>query len=182
MDPVTVHANVAASREEVFDVVVDMAARVAFTDHYVEDFHLTRPRTAGVDAAARFKVKRQWTETAIVDASRPRHVREEGRTGRLGHIKTFTDWTFESPTPGIVRVEQTYWTEPPSLFVSVREGRMRRHLKRGRSQALERLRRIFEEDRDRPLLRATVAGWEPDKAARFGSPVRVPTGRGDQRG
>ena len=181
MDPVTVHANVAASREEVFDVVVDMAVRVAFTDHYVQDFHLTRPRSTGVGAAARFKVKSQWAETAIVAVSRPHHVREEGRAGRLGRIRTFTDWTFESSTPGIVRVEQTYWTEPPNLFVSVREGRMRRHLKRRRSQALERLRRIFEEDRDRPLLRATVAGWEPGKAARFGSPARVPTGRGDQR-
>ena len=109
-------------------------------------------------------------------------MREEGRTGRLGRIKTFTDWTFESPTPGIVRVEHTYWTEPPNAFAGRGEGRLRRILKRRHGQALERLRRIFEEERDRPLARASIAAWEPSKAPRFGSPVRVPVERVDQRG
>jgi hypothetical protein len=35
--------------------------------------------------------------------------------------------------------------------------------------SLKRLRTIFEERPERPLARATVAGYEPLKAARYGS-------------
>ena len=41
--------------------------------------------------------------------------------------------------------------------------------KRQLSASLKRLRKIFEEQPDRPLARATVAGYEPLKAARYGS-------------
>jgi len=44
----------------------------------------------------------------------------------------------------------------------------RRWLKRSTSGSLRRLRSVFEERPERPLERATVAGYEPLKAARFG--------------
>jgi hypothetical protein len=180
--PFTVHTHIAAAREEVYDLVADLAARVAWTDHYLDEYRLTRPRSVGPGAAARFRVRKGWAETSIVEAARPRSLREEGRTGRLGGTRTFTEWSFEVPTPGITRVELTYWTEPANRFAGAREGGLRRHLKRNGKRALERLRRVFEESRDRPLARAGIAGWEPGKAARFGSPARVPTGRAEGQG
>jgi hypothetical protein len=40
------------------------------------------------------------------------------------------------------------------------------------NKSLNRLRQIFEDDRrKKPLERATIAGYEPSKAARFGSTV-----------
>jgi hypothetical protein len=46
-----------------------------------------------------------------------------------------------------------------------------RWMRRQTKIALERLRRIFEEPRDAPLARATIAGYEPLKAVRFGAPT-----------
>ena len=181
MDPFTLRTHIAAPREDVYDVVADLAARVAWTDHYVHDYRLTRAQSVGPGAAARFRVRKQWAETSIVEAARPHRLREQGRTGRLGRTQTFTEWTFETPTPGMTRVELAYWTQPANRFDGAREGGMRRHLRRRGKQALERLRRIFEERRDRPLARAGIAGWEPAKAARFGSPARVPTGRAESQ-
>ena len=176
MVPFTVRTHIAAPREAVFDFVADLAARVAFTDHYLEEFRLTRPRAAGVGAAARFRVRGEWVETAIVEANRPRLIREEGRMGRLGRTRTFTEYAFDSPAEGVARVELTFWTEPGSRVDAITEllG-MRGYMKRRSKHALERLRRIFEEERARPLARASIAGWEPGKAARFGSPVQVPS-------
>jgi hypothetical protein len=37
--------------------------------------------------------------------------------------------------------------------------------------ALDRLRTIFEEGSEKPLPRASIAGYEPSKAARFGGPT-----------
>ena len=42
--------------------------------------------------------------------------------------------------------------------------------KRQTAKQLERLRMIFEEPGKEPLKRATIAGYEPSKAARFGAP------------
>ncbi len=176
MVPFTVRTHIAAPREAVYDLVADLAARVAYTDHQLEDYRLTYPRSSGVGAAARFRVHGQWAESAIVEASRPRLIREEGRMGRLGRTRTFTEHAFESPGPGLTRVELTFWTEPGTRLDAVKEVLgLRGRMKRGSRQALERLRRVFEEERDRPLARATIAGWEPGKAPRFGSPVQVPT-------
>jgi hypothetical protein len=180
--PFTLHTHIAAPREEVYDLVSDLAARVAWTDHYVDEYRLTRPRSSGPGAAARFRVGNQWAETVIADGDRPRLLREEGRMGRLGRTRTFTEWSFEEPSRGNTRVEMTYWTQPAGRFAALREGRLRRHLRRKCKVALERLRRVFEEERERPLARARIAAWEPAKAPRFGSFVQVPTSRIDPRG
>jgi hypothetical protein len=52
-------------------------------------------------------------------------------------------------------------------------------VRRQTSKALNRLRMIFEEPPSGELKRATIAGFEPDKAARFGvstgmDPARAP--------
>ena len=47
MDPVIVSVTVGRPREEVFDYLADMANHSEFTDHFLEDFHLTRENTVG---------------------------------------------------------------------------------------------------------------------------------------
>jgi hypothetical protein len=56
-------------------------------------------------------------------------------------------------------------------------------MRRNTKTALERLRMIFEEPPDGPLARATVAGFEAQKAARFGAATGMDPARGaGQRG
>lgn len=182
MLPVEVHVHINAPREAVYDMVADLGARPAYMDHWLEDYRLTRPRSTGEGAAARFKLGGTWGETAVVEAVRPRRVREEGRTGRLGGTRTVTEWDIEAAGSGFTRVGLTYWTEPAGPLGGLREGLgARRSARRKAKTALERLRRVFELERDEPLARASIAGWEPGKAARHGSPVQVPGARPDGR-
>src|ERR1041385_2540087 len=47
MRPVRAHVIISAPREDVYDLVADLAARVAWCDHYEDEFRLTRPRSSG---------------------------------------------------------------------------------------------------------------------------------------
>ena len=169
MLPVTVRTHIAAPREQVFDTVADLAARVAYTDHYMQELHLTRPRSTGVGAAARFKMRGLWTEVAIVEVDRPRRLREEGGIGRLGASRFYAEHEITDQGGGVTRVELTCWTDPVGPLGRVRERGLRRWLKRKSKTGLERLRKIFEEHRDGPLARTGIAGYEAHKAPRFGS-------------
>src|SRR4051795_374900 len=99
MRPIRAHVTISAPREQVYDLVGDLAARVAWCDHYQTDYHLTRPRSSGEGAAARFHAKapfsKTWVEVSIVEASRPRVIRERLRLGRLGRTPGFVEDTFE---------------------------------------------------------------------------------------
>jgi uncharacterized protein YndB with AHSA1/START domain len=141
MRPVRAHVTISAPREQVYDFVADLAARVAWCDHYQRDYRLTRPRSSGVGAAARYQAKapgfKTWVEVSVVEASRPRAI---------------------------------LWTEPATRLDALKESfGARGWLKRQVKTSLSRLRKIFEEQPDAPLARATIAGYEPAKAARFGS-------------
>jgi hypothetical protein len=171
--PIHASVSISAPREEVFDFVADVAARVAWCDHYLRDFRLTRPRSQGVGAAARFEIDppfaRSWGELEIGEADRPRRIVEKGRMFRLGRTPTFTIYEF-SRGAGITRVDVTTWTEPATRLDAFKESLgARGWLKRNVRMALERLRAVFEERPDRPLARASIAGYEPEKAARFGA-------------
>jgi len=173
MRPVTVSSSISASREEVFDYVADIANRVAYCDHYLREFRLTRPRSSGVGAAARFELRapfaRSWAELEIVESDPPRRIVEKGRVGRLGRTPFFFVYDF-TPGTGLTRVEVTVWSEPATRLDGFRESLGGRGwIKRQTKMALERLRLVFEERPEAPLARATVAGFEPEKAARFGA-------------
>jgi uncharacterized protein YndB with AHSA1/START domain len=174
MRPIRAHVTISAPREEVYDLVADLAARVAWCDHYEEEFRLTRPRSSGVGAAARFHLKapgnHTWVELSIAEAARPRLIRERLRLYRLGRTPGWAEYTFEPFGAGATRVELVLWTEPATRLDSFKESLgTRRWFKRQTKSSLNRLRKIFEERPDAPLARATIAGYEPAKAARFGS-------------
>ena len=56
MDPVTVSVNIGRPREEVFAYLADIANHAEFSDHYVEQFRLTRLDSVGRGAGARFRL------------------------------------------------------------------------------------------------------------------------------
>jgi hypothetical protein len=178
MLPVTVHAHISAPREEIFDYVADMAARVAWCDHYQREYRLASPRARGIGASARYLVHpplaRLWIETQIVELERPRRIVEATQGGRYLRTRGEVAWELERAGSAVTRVEITIASESgtPREAVKERLGR-RRWYRRQAKIALERLRVIFEEQGgDRELARATVAAWEPEKAPRFGAGVR----------
>jgi len=173
MRPATVHTSISAPRAAVFDYLADLANHVAFTDHFVSEYRLARANSVGAGAAARFRVDapagKQWVEVAFMDCDRPRRIAEEGRVGRLGRTRTFGLYELTEPSAGLTRVEFTFWTEPGARIDAFKEALgARAWLRRQNRIALGRLRKVFEERPAGELARATVAGFEPAKAARFG--------------
>lgn len=173
MNPIRAHVTIAASREEVYDLLADLAARPAWCDHFQREYHLTSPRSTGQGAGARFKVKapfaKTYAELTIVEAARPSLIRERLRLGRLGRTPGFAEYELV-PLGNGTRVELVFWTEPATHVDSFKESfGARRWLARRLRKSLGRLRGIFEEPQTDPLARATIAGYEPAKAARFGS-------------
>jgi uncharacterized protein YndB with AHSA1/START domain len=174
---VSVHTTISAPREEVYDFVQDLAARPAIADHYLKDYRLARAMPLGEGAAARFKLRDQWAELAIREADRPRRIIEDLRWGRLGRNRAVAVWDFVREAGGSTRVDLTTYGEPKTIIDRFHEIGAAGYLRRKTKHSLERLRAIFEEHQDKPLPRATIAGYEPLKAARFGGPTGLDPAR-----
>jgi hypothetical protein len=155
----------------VFEFLSDLAGHVAFSDHYLEQFRLTSPRSSGLGAGARFKAKGQWGEWAIADVLRPRRIALEGGLGRLGQTRLYALYELSPHVHGVTRVDLTIQTAPHGKLGNLREMGAERWWRRQSKVALERLRKVFEEPGRAPLARATVAGFEPLKAPRFGASI-----------
>lgn len=173
MGAFTLEAFISAPREEIYDYVADLANRVAFCGYLQADYRLAHPRSAGVGAAARYLVPaprfRHYVETQIVEAERPRRIVEATHGGRGGRTRGEIVWELVRQGQGLTRVELTVMNEPGTPREAVMEHLgARRWMRRRYKRALERLRAIFEDDSPRPQTRATVAGYEPLKAPRFG--------------
>jgi len=183
MREVTVSTIISAPREEVFDFVCDLAGRPAYTDHFMDDYRLARVQPVGVGAAARFKLdaplSNQYAELTITEADRPRRIIEEIRVGRRGRNRSVAVYDFTRESPSITRVDLTTFSEPATMVDRFREIGAAGWMRRKTRKSLDRLRMIFEEPQKGPPKRATIAGYEPDKAARFGAhsgmdPARPP--------
>ena len=183
MREVTVSTIISAPREEVFDFVCDLAGRPAYTDHFMDDYRLARVQPVGVGAAARFKLdaplSNQYAELTITEADRPRRIIEEIRVGRRGRNRSVAVYDFTRESPSITRVDLTTFSEPATMVDRFREIGAAGWMRRKTRKSLDRLRMIFEEPQKGPPKRATIAGYEPDQAARFGAhsgldPARPP--------
>ena len=170
MDPVSTSVLIDRPREEVFEYLVDVANLWEFTDHYVQEFHLTREDTYGTGAGARFRIdapfqRFDWADVTIADVEAPRRIVLKGRGGKYNRIRMVWIFTVERGSAGSTEVTWTSETEPkfPSdRLLEALSGR-RWHKKR-QSRALKRLRSIFEEDRERGR-RGTIAAGGPRKPA-----------------
>jgi hypothetical protein len=171
--PVESRIVISAPREEVFGFISDMANRVAWMDHFLKDFRLTRVHSSGVGAGAAFVIDSPMfplrAEYQIVETDAPRTLVERGRIGRWGRTTGWTEWELVE-SYGSTEVTVTVWSEPGIRWDAIKESLgTRPWIKRQMASSLRRLRKIFEEQSDRPLARAGVAGYEPLKAARYGS-------------
>ncbi len=173
MRQVTVDTHISAPREEIFDFVTDLAGRPAYMDHFLDDYRLARVNPVGEGAAARFRLKApmasQYAELRIERIDRPRQIVEELRVGRRGRNRSVAVYDFTQEGPNLTRVELTTYSEPATAVDRFREIGAAWWVRRRTKKALERLRAIFEEPRTEPLQRASIAGYEASKAARFGA-------------
>jgi uncharacterized protein YndB with AHSA1/START domain len=183
MREVTVSTIISAPREEVFDFVCDLAGRPAYTDHFMHDYRLARVQPIGVGAAARFKLdaplSNQYAELTITEADRPRRIIEEIRVGRRGRNRSVAVYDFTRESAGVTRVELTTFSEPATKVDRFREIGAAGWMRRKTRKSLDRLRMLFEEPQKGPPKRASIAGYDADKAARFGAhsgmdPARQP--------
>ena len=169
MRQVTVATTISAPREAIYDFVVDLAGRPAYTDHYLEDYRLARANAVGEGAAARFRIRGQYAELSIREADRPRRIVEELQVGRRGRNRAIAVYEFTAESGSTTRVELTTYGEPATAIDKLKEFGLAGWMRRNSKKALERLRMIFEDPPDGPLVRTTIAGFEPMKSARFGA-------------
>ncbi len=109
---------ISAPREEIFDFVSDLAARPAYSDHFMRDYRLARANPVGLGAAARFQLHaplgketpscRSPRSTARAGSSRRR-----GRPARPQPLVAVYDFSLEGH--GVTRVELTTLSEPATL-------------------------------------------------------------------
>jgi len=173
MREVTVSAVISAPREDVYDFVCDLAARPSFTDHFMDDYRLARVQPVGVGAAARFNLDaplaNEYAELTITKADRPRQIIEEIRVGRRGRNRSVAVYDFTRESANVTRVELTTFSEPATMVDRLKEIGAAAWIRRQTRKSLDRLRMVFEEPQRVEPKRATIAGYEPDKAARFGA-------------
>ncbi len=164
MGPISAETLIDAPRERVWDLLIDLAARPGFCDHFQDEFRLERLESRGVGASARFRVEaprmKYWMESVIEEADEPHRIFERGRGGRLDRVPIFTVWELEEGAGRTTEARVTFWTEPGNAFDRHREkGRPRRWMRRQWREALERLKEIAETDR--PVELVEVAGVYP---------------------
>jgi uncharacterized protein YndB with AHSA1/START domain len=181
MRQVTVETVISAPREQVFDFVADLGGRPAYCDHYLDDYRLARANPYGQGAAARFRLRapmaKEYAELTITEVDRPRRIVEEVRVGRLGRNRSLAVYEFVAEPGGTTRVELNTYSEPATIFDRLKEIGAPGWLRRQSKRALERLRLVFEEPPEGELARVTVAGYEPQKSARFGAPTGMDPAR-----
>jgi uncharacterized protein YndB with AHSA1/START domain len=160
MGPISVTKAIDAPREQVFDLLFDLANRPAFTDHFLRAYRLERFESAGVGAAARMRIHKPgiWMESVVVEASRPYRIMERGKGGRLDRIPILTAWELvEGPGAATSEVTVRFGTEPAHPVDRIRELRWgERFYRRQWSAALSRLKDLIESGR--PGERVGIAG------------------------
>jgi uncharacterized protein YndB with AHSA1/START domain len=161
MLPVSTRISIDSPRERVFAFVSELANRPAFTDHFIEGYHLERIPSSGVGAAARFRVGppafRVWMETVIEALEPPHRILESGRGGRGDRVPVFTAWELLTGPGSTTDVSVTFWTEPSHPLDRIKERLgARRWYRRRWSRALRRLKDTLESGR--PIEPVAIAG------------------------
>lgn len=160
MRPVSARISIDAPRERVFEVLLDLSARPAFTDHFLTGFRLLRLESTGVGAGARFNSRDAggWLDSVIEEVEPPHRIVERGRGGRLNRVPAVTEWRLtDLPGPGGCEVEVTFWTEPSAPYDRFRDMRnSERRLTGDWRRALGRLRDAVEAGGE--VERVEVAG------------------------
>jgi uncharacterized protein YndB with AHSA1/START domain len=169
---VTTSVLIDRPREEVFEYLCDIANHPEFTDHFTQDWRLTREDSYGAGAGARYKIRRRidrfpWADVTFVEVDRPWRIVAPGRMGKYNRIRTTSIWELDPSGSQSTQVQWTFTAEPKTLSDRLLQASgTGRFFKRRHRKALKRLRSILEEDRDRGR-RATVAGGARKPASGF---------------
>ncbi len=163
MRPFTVTRVVDCPRERVFDYLADLANHAQFTDHFLTDFRLERIDSRGVGAAARYRIAfplgSLWAEAVITGLEPLYRIVIEGSAGRLGRIRTKTEYTLTLHDQDMTRVELTYSTEPATAVDRLKEALgMRPWLRSRYVTALRRLRDVLEQGQPATGVAGVAAG------------------------
>lgn len=138
-------------RERAFAYLLDLANRPAFMGRFLSDFRLQRLDSAGVGAAARFRVRDRglWMETAIAEVEAPYRIVEHGKGSRLGRMPIHTAWEATEAGAGACEVKLVHWTEPSHPLDRVAEMApgIERYYRRALGGALAQLKQLLEGDR-----------------------------------
>jgi uncharacterized protein YndB with AHSA1/START domain len=161
---VTVSVRIGRPREEVFAYLADVANHAEFSDHYLEQFRLTRIDSVGRGAGARFRLRTpfqrfSWADMTFSVVEPPHRIVVVGRGGKFNRIQTTAIWTLDHAPGGGTEVEYMIESEPvfPTDRIVEALSGQRRWFKRKLRKAMNRLQAILEENEDRGA-RATVAG------------------------
>lgn len=149
MGPVSATVSIDAPREQVYDVLADLANRPAFCDHFAKQFHLQRIESRGVGAAARFRAEAKrfpiWMETVIDELDPPYRIVERGRGSRADRMKLGTAWELVEGPGATTELTVTFWAEA-SNPIDAAKGKMgaARWYRKQWKTALKRLRDKLE--------------------------------------
>jgi uncharacterized protein YndB with AHSA1/START domain len=125
MGPVSAEVEIDLPREEVFELLSDLAARPSFTDHFLTGFHLTRIDSRRIGAGARFHVKGPlggfWVDTTIDELTAPHRIVEHGHGGRSNRVPSTTLWELTGGPGSLTKVRASFWTEPANPFDRAKE-------------------------------------------------------------
>lgn len=161
MGPVSAKLTIDAPRERVWELVSDLALRPSFCDHFLREFRLQRVESAGLGAAARFRVDAPrfayWMETVVTELDPPYMLLERGKGARIDRMPTGTAWELVSSGGTMTDVTVTFWTQPVHPVDRLKDRlASSRWYERQLGRALERLRAIAEGESAAEPLR--VAG------------------------
>jgi uncharacterized protein YndB with AHSA1/START domain len=150
MRPIAVSRTVDAPRERVFEYLTDIANHAEFSDHFLHDFRLERLDSTGLGASASwrmsFPLARLWGDAAITEIDPPHRIVLQGRSGRLGRIKTRAEYRMVPIEHGMTRVEYRFESESGNAVDRFKEALgMRGWLRRKSRTALGRMARALEE-------------------------------------
>jgi hypothetical protein len=149
-------------RERAFAFLVDLANRPSFMGRFLSDFRLMRLDSAGVGAAARFRIRERglWMETEIEEVIEPYRIVERGRGSRLGRMPVNTAWETVGAGIGSCEVKVVHWTEPSHLLdkLAERAPGMRGYYERALEGSLAQLKVLLEEEG--ATERAAVGGGD----------------------
>jgi len=164
VDPVTASVKIGRPREEVFAYLADIANHPEFSDHYVEQFRLTRVDSVGRGAGARFRLRTplqrfSWSDMTFSVVEPPNRIVGVGRGGKFNRIKTTAIWTLDVSPGGGTDVDYMFESEPvlPTDRIVEALSGQRGWFKRKLRKSMRRLQGILEENEDRGT-RATIAG------------------------
>lgn len=176
MNPVRHEVLIDRPPAEVLAYLGDIARWPEFTDHFLQDWRLTREDSYGRGAGARFRVRRRLDRFGFADLTfaefEPRgRILARGRMGKFNRTRWLVRVELDEESGGTsVRLSvETAPTLPTDKLVEALTLTRGFHRRRW-GKAMRRLRSILEDGEERGTA-ATIAGG-PRKPA-TGSPLRA---------